>query len=80
MSAIGSQYIAVLDLDGNEVRAIPLGYAPDSLARRGSNIYVTLRFAGQLARIRAQTGAVDYMQVVPPATTGWAVHGIAIRP
>jgi DNA-binding beta-propeller fold protein YncE len=80
VAAIGSQQVIVLDLEGNGVGAIPLAHAPDSLVRRGSNIYVTLRFAGQVARIKAQTGAVEYMQLAPPATTGWAIHGIAIRP
>ena len=66
----------------NEVldRRLGIPDAPDSIARRGSNIYVTLRFAGQLARIKTQSGRVDYIDVVSPATTGWAIHGIAIRP
>lgn len=50
------------------------------MARRGSNIYVTLRYAGQVARIKTQSGTVDYIDVAPPATTGWAIHGIAVRP
>jgi hypothetical protein len=77
----------VLDLHGNEVSGFSLDWrqaipdAPDSLALRGNSIYVTLRFAGQVARIKAQTGEVEYIDVAPPDTTGgWAVHGIAIRP
>ena len=56
--------VKVLDLYGNEITAISLDWrpgipdGPDTIARRGSNIYVTLRFAGQVARIKAQTGAV----------------------
>ena len=86
MTAVGTDEVKVLDLNGNEVSTISLDRrlgisdAPDSIARRGSNIYVTLRFAGQLARIKTQSGRVDYIDVVPPTTTGWAIHGIAIRP
>jgi len=78
--------IKVLNLTSHEVSTISLNRragisdVPDSIARRGSNIYVTLRFAGQVARIKAQTGTVDYIDVAPPATTGWAIHGIAVRP
>ena len=49
------------------------------MAPRGSNIYVTLRFAGQVARIKTQTATVDYIDFAPPATTVWAIHGIAVR-
>ena len=87
IAAVGGEQVKVLDLHGNEMSAISLDWrqgipdAPDSIARRGSNIYVTLRFAGQVARIKAQTGTVEYIYVAPPDTTGgWAVHGIAIRP
>lgn len=87
IAAVGNEQVKVLDLHGNEMTAISLDWrqgipdAPDSIARRGSNVYVTLRFAGQVARIKAQTGAVEYIYVAPPDTTGgWAVHGIAIRP
>jgi DNA-binding beta-propeller fold protein YncE len=85
-AATAAEEVKVLNLQGNDVSTISLdsrpGMAdmPDSLVRRGSNIYVTLRFAGQVARIKTQSGAVDYIQVAPPATTGWAVHGIAVRP
>jgi DNA-binding beta-propeller fold protein YncE len=81
------EQVTVLDLHGNEVSGFSLDWrqgipdAPDSLALRGNSIYVTLRFAGQVARIKAQTGEVEYIDVAPPDTTGgWAVHGIAIRP
>jgi DNA-binding beta-propeller fold protein YncE len=86
IAAVGDEQVKVLNLEGTEVSAISLDWrlgvqdGPDSIARKGSNIYVTLRFAGQVARIRVQTGAVEYIFVAPPATTGWAVHGIAIRP
>jgi DNA-binding beta-propeller fold protein YncE len=87
LAAIGNEQVKVLHLGGNGVSAISLDWrpqipdAPDSIARKGSNIYVTLRFAGQVARINAQTASVDYIYVAPPDTTGgWAVHGIAIRP
>lgn len=87
VAAVGDEQVKVLDLDGNEISTISLDWrpgiadGPDTIARRGSNIYVTLRFAGQVARIKAQTGAVEYIYVAPPDTTGgWAVHGIAIRP
>jgi hypothetical protein len=33
-----------------------------------------------VARIKTQTGTVDYIDVARPATTGWAIHGIAVRP
>jgi DNA-binding beta-propeller fold protein YncE len=86
VAAVGTDEVKVLNLNGNEVSTISLDWrpgisdVPDSMARRGSNIYVTLRFAGQVARIKAQTGTVDYIDVAPPATTGWAIHGIAVRP
>lgn len=41
---------------------------PDSLARKGSNLYVTVRFSGQVARIKTQTGSEEYIDVAPPAT------------
>ncbi len=86
MTVPGTDEVKILDLTGNEVGTMTLdpraGIAdgPDSLARRGSNIYVTMRFAGKVARIKAQTGAVEYIDVASPVTTGWAVHGIAVRP
>jgi len=85
-TAVLTEGVKVLDLDGSDVRTILLDSrpgirdSPDSVARRGSNIYVTLRFAGQVARVNAQSGAVDYIDVTPPATSGYAVHGIAVRP
>lgn len=78
--------IKVLNLNGTDVSTIlidprpGLADRPDSLARKGSNLYVTVRFSGQVARIKTQTGSVEYIDVAPPATTGYAVHGIAIRP
>jgi len=78
--------IKVLNLNGTDVSTILIdprpGIAdrPDSLARKGSNLYETVRFSGQVARIKTQTGSVDYIDVAPPATTGYAVHGIAVRP
>jgi DNA-binding beta-propeller fold protein YncE len=78
--------IKVLNLDGNDVSTILIdprpGMAdrPDGLARKGSNLYATVRFSGQVARIKLQTGSVEYIDVAPPATTGYAVHGIAVRP
>jgi DNA-binding beta-propeller fold protein YncE len=85
-SAVATDELKILNLNGNEVSTISLDWrtgipdGPDSIVRRGSNIYVTLRFAGQVARIKTQTGTVDYIDVAPPTTTGWAVHGIAVRP
>jgi DNA-binding beta-propeller fold protein YncE len=78
--------IKVLNLNGTDVSTIVidprLGVAdrPDSLARKGSNLYVTVRYSGQVARIKTQTGSVEYIDVAPSATSGYAVHGIAIRP
>jgi DNA-binding beta-propeller fold protein YncE len=78
--------IKVLNLNGTDVSTILIdprpGVAdrPDSLARKGSNLYVTVRFSGQVARIKTLTGSVEYIDVAPHATTGYAVHGIAIRP
>ena len=78
--------IKVLNLDGPDVSTILIdprpGIAdrPDGLARKGSNLYATVRYSGQVARIKAQTGRVEYIDVAPPATTGYAVHGIAVRP
>jgi len=78
--------IKVLNLSGTDVNTILIdprpGMAdrPDSLVRKGSNLYVTVRFSGQVARIKTQTGSVEYINVAPPATTGYAVHGIAVRP
>ena len=53
---------------------------PDTLARKGNNLYVTVRYSGQVARIKTQTGSVEYIDVAPAATSGYAVHGIAVRP
>jgi DNA-binding beta-propeller fold protein YncE len=78
--------IKVLNLGGTELSTILIdprpGMAdrPDSLARKGSTLYATVRFSGQVARINTQTGSVEYIDVAPPATTGYAVHGIAVRP
>lgn len=78
--------IKVLDLNGNDVSTILIdarpGMAdrPDGLARKGSNLYATLRYSGQVARIKLQTGSVEYIDVAPPAVSGYAVHGIAVRP
>ncbi|MEO5898152.1 MAG: hypothetical protein ABIS06_20895 [Vicinamibacterales bacterium] len=78
--------IKVLNLNGTDVSTILIdprpGIAdrPDGLARKGSNLYVTVRYSGQVARIKLQTGRVDYIDLAPPATTGYAVHGIAVRP
>jgi DNA-binding beta-propeller fold protein YncE len=87
IAATVDEQVRVLDLHGNEMSAISLDWrqgirdAPDTIVRLGSNIYVTLRYAGQVARIKAQTGEVEYIYVAPPDTTGgWAVHGIAVRP
>ena len=76
----------MLNLSGTDVNTILIdprpdkADRPDSLARKGSNLYVTVRFSGQVARIKTQTGSVEYIDVAPPATTGYAVHGIAARP
>ena len=78
--------IKVLNLNGNDVSTILIdprpGMAdrPDGLARKGSNLYATVRYSGQVARIKLQTGSVEYIDVAPPATSGYAVHGIAVRP
>jgi DNA-binding beta-propeller fold protein YncE len=78
--------IKVLNLNGADVSTIVIdprpGVAdrPDSLARKGSTLYATVRYSGQVARIKTQTGSVEYIDVAPPATSGYAVHGIAIRP
>ena len=78
--------IKVLNLNGTDVSTILVdprpGVAdrPDTLARKGSTLYATVRYSGQVARIKMQTGSVEYIDVAPPATTGYAVHGIAIRP
>lgn len=86
IAAVVTDEIKVLNLNGNEVTTISVDSrpgirdAPDSVARRGSNIYVTLRFAGQVARIKTQSGTVDYFDVTPAVTSGYAVHGIAVRP
>ena len=78
--------IKVLNLNGNDVSTILIdprpGMAdrPDGLARKGSNLYATVRFSGQVARIKLQAGSVEYIDVAPPATSGYAVHGIAVRP
>lgn len=86
IAAIATDEVKVLDLNGSVVKTIPVDFrpgirdAPEDMARRGSNVYVTLRFAGQVARIKTQTGTVDYIDLVPPATTGYPIHGIAVRP
>jgi DNA-binding beta-propeller fold protein YncE len=86
IAAINTDEVKVLDLNGSQVSTISLDVrpgirdAPEDMARRGSNIYVTIRFAGQVARIKSQTGAVEYINLVPPATTGYPIHGIAVRP
>ena len=86
ITAPGSEQVKVLNLNGSDVGTISLDFtpgvldAPDSFARKGSYLYVALRFAGQLARINTQTGEVDYLSVAPPATSGWALHGMAVRP
>jgi DNA-binding beta-propeller fold protein YncE len=89
IAAIGTDEVKVLDLNGTQVRTISLDVrpgirdAPEDMARRGSNIYVTVRFAGQVARIKTQTGTVEYINLVPPVTpsnTRYPVHGIAVRP
>ncbi|MBA2306300.1 MAG: hypothetical protein H0W08_27230 [Acidobacteria bacterium] len=78
--------IKVLNLNGTDVSTIridprlDIADRPDALARKGSNLYVTVRYSGQVARIKAQTGTVEYIDVAPPATSGYAVHGIAVRP
>jgi DNA-binding beta-propeller fold protein YncE len=86
ITAPGSEVVKVLNLNGSDVSTISLDFtpgvldAPDSFARKGSYLYVALRFAGQLARINTQTGDVDYLSIAPPATSGWALHGMAVRP
>ncbi|HSC29285.1 MAG TPA: hypothetical protein VLD67_18560, partial [Vicinamibacterales bacterium] len=86
ITAPGSEEAKVLDLNGSDVGTISLDWrpgvpdAPDSFARKGSHLYVALRFGGQVARINTQTGAVEYLYVAPPATSGWALHGMAVRP
>jgi DNA-binding beta-propeller fold protein YncE len=78
--------IKVLNLGGTELGTVLIdprpGIAdrPDSLAQKGSHLYVTVRYSGQVARINTQTGSVEYIAVAPPAATGYAVHGIAVRP
>ena len=73
--------IKVLNLNGTDVSTIVIdprpGVAdrPDGLARTGSNLYVTVRYSGQVARIKTQTGSVEYIDVAPPATSGYAVMG-----
>jgi DNA-binding beta-propeller fold protein YncE len=86
ITAPSSELVKVLNLTSGEVGTIVLdrtpGFvdAPDSFARKGAHLYVALRFAGDLARINTQTGAIDYLPVAPPATSGWALHGMAVRP
>jgi DNA-binding beta-propeller fold protein YncE len=86
ITAPASEEVKVLNLDSNEVSTISLDWRPgvpdlpDSFARKGSHLYVALRFAGQVARINTQTCEVDYLDIAPPATSGWALHGIAVRP
>jgi DNA-binding beta-propeller fold protein YncE len=89
IAAIGTDEVKVLDLNGSHVSTISLDVrpgirdAPEDMARRGSNVYVTVRFAGQVARIKTQSGTVEYIDLVPPSTpsnTSYPVHGIAVRP
>jgi len=86
ITAPGSDAVKVLNLNGDDVGTIPLDWRPgvsdqpDSFARKGSQLYVALRFGGQVARINTQTGDVEYLYVAPPATSGWALHGMAVRP
>ena len=86
IAARATDEVKVLNLNGTDVSTISVdsrpGVAdePHNLARRGSTLYVTLRFAGQVARINSQSGRVDYIDVAPPAASGYAVHGIAVRP
>ena len=78
--------IKVLNLNGTTVSTIfidprdDIADRPDGLARKGSNLYATVRYSGQVARIKLQTGSVEYIDVAPPATSGYAIHGIAVRP
>jgi DNA-binding beta-propeller fold protein YncE len=78
--------IKVLNLNGTEVGTIKIdprrdiADRPDGLARKGSTLYATVRFSGQVARIKLQTGSIEYIDVAPPAISGYAVHGIAVRP
>ena len=86
ITAPASEEVKVLNLNGNDVSTISLDWRPgvadlpDSFARKGSYLYVALRFGGQVARINTQTGEVDYLYIAPPATSGWALHGMAVRP
>ncbi len=86
ISAPASELVKVLNLNSGEVGTISLDRtpgvadAPDSFARKGVHVYVALRFAGELARVNTQTGEIDYLPIAPPATTGWALHGMAVRP
>lgn len=86
ITAPASDEVKVLNLNGNDVGTISLDWRPgvsdqpDSFARKGSHLYVALRFGGQVARINTQTGDVEYLNIAPPATTGWALHGMAVRP
>jgi hypothetical protein len=86
ITAPASEEVKVLNLNGHDVSTISLDWRPgvpdlpDSFARKGSHLYVALRFGGQVARINTQTGEVDYLYVAPPATSGWALHGMAVRP
>jgi DNA-binding beta-propeller fold protein YncE len=86
ITAPASDEVKVLNLNGNDVGTIPLDWRPgvsdqpDSFARKGSHLYVALRFGGQVARINTLTGDVEYLYIAPPATSGWALHGMAVRP
>ena len=86
ITAPGSEVVKVLNLNGSDVSTISLDFtpgvldAPDGFARKGSYLYVALRFAGQVARINTQTGDVVYLDIAPPAMSGWALHGMAVRP
>lgn len=86
ITAPASELVKVLNLNSGEVGTMVLDRTsgvvdgPDSFARKGAHLYVALRFAGELARINTQTGEVDYVPIAPPATSGWALHGMAVRP
>jgi DNA-binding beta-propeller fold protein YncE len=86
ITAPGSEVVKVLNLNSGAVDTISLDRnpgvpdAPDSFARKGSHLYVALRLGGQVARIKTQTGDVEYLDIAPPVTSGWALHGMAVRP
>jgi DNA-binding beta-propeller fold protein YncE len=86
ITAPASELVKVLNLNSGEVGTISLDRtpgvadAPDSFARKGAHLYVAFRFAGEIARINTLTGDIDYLPIAPPATSGWALHGMAVRP